>query len=70
MDNLEDAGRYYYLIQQLQSRYVVEPVEEILYHVDGQMLPITDVLKRGLNGANQVIVRYRKIGRASCRERV
>jgi hypothetical protein len=59
VDNLEDAGRYYYLIQQLQSRYVVEPVEEILYHVDGQMLPITDVLKRGLNGANQVLVRYR-----------
>ncbi|MBM3497162.1 MAG: hypothetical protein FJX74_00685 [Armatimonadetes bacterium] len=59
VDSLEDAGRYYYLIQQLQSRYVMEPVESILYHVDGELLPITEVLKRGLNGANQVLVRYR-----------
>jgi len=57
--SLEEAGRYYYLIQQLQSRYVMEPVESILYHVDGKLLPITEVLKTGVNGADQVLVRYR-----------
>jgi hypothetical protein len=59
VDSLTDAGRYYYLIQQLQTRYVMEPVESVLYHVDGELLPITEVLKRGLNGTNQVLVTYR-----------
>ncbi len=55
---LATAGRYYYLIQQLQSRYVMVPAAEILYHRDGKFAPISEALKTDAHKANQVLVRY------------
>jgi len=52
------CGRYYYLMQQLQSRYVMVPVREILYHRDGQLLPVSQALKTGAYTESQVLVRY------------
>jgi len=54
----EDAYRYYYLIQQLQSRYVMIPVAEIKYHQKGQFFSTTEALKTNAHYANQVYVRY------------
>ncbi|MBI3922129.1 MAG: hypothetical protein HY318_11980, partial [Armatimonadetes bacterium] len=52
------ATRYYYLMQQLQSRYVMVPVKEIRYHRDGRFYKITEALKSDAHSANQVHVRY------------
>ncbi len=56
---LADAARYYYLMQQLQSRYVMIPVEEIRYHHQGRFHDITDALKVDAHRTNQVRVRYK-----------
>ncbi len=52
------AGRYYYLMQQLQSRYVMIPVSEVLYHHAGRMVPISEALKQGDPLQSQVRVTY------------
>jgi len=56
--DLAEAGRYYYTMQQLQYRYVMVPVREILYHKGGRYMDITQALKTGANAAKQVVVRY------------
>lgn len=56
--NLAEAARYYYLIQQLQSRYVMIPAVEIRYHRDGRFYDLTEALKTDAHRANQVYVRY------------
>jgi len=56
--DLATAARYYYLIQQLQSRYVMIPAAEIRYHRQGAFHDITDALKKDALVANQVRVRY------------
>jgi hypothetical protein len=57
--DLTEAGRYYYLMQQLQSRYTMVPVQEILYHRDGKFVGISEALKTDAHSASQVLVRYR-----------
>jgi len=56
--NLAEAARYYYLIQQLQSRYGMIPAVEIRYHRDGRFYDITEALKTDAHRTNQVYVRY------------
>ena len=55
---LGEAARYYYLMQQLQSRYVMTPVESIRYHSDGKLYDITAALKTDARKSNQVLVTY------------
>ncbi|HQK94333.1 MAG TPA: hypothetical protein PLD23_12550 [Armatimonadota bacterium] len=52
------AGRYYYLMQQLQSRYVMIPATQVLYHHAGRMVPISEALKQGDPLQSQVRVTY------------
>lgn len=57
--DIETAARGYYLMQQLQARYTMVPVEEVLYHAkDDGMLPISEALPAGANLENQAYVRY------------
>ena len=56
--NLAEAARYYYLIQQLQSRYLMIPATEIRYHQSGRFYGITEALKLDAHQSNQVRVRY------------
>jgi hypothetical protein len=56
--DLPVVGRYYYLQQALQSRYIMEPVESILYHRDGVLQGTTDALKSGAFESSQVLARY------------
>jgi hypothetical protein len=53
-----EAARYYYLTQQLQSRYVMLPATGILYHQDGALRDITAALQAEALSENQVLVRY------------
>jgi len=57
-NDLPLAARYYYLMQQLQSRYVMVPVAEIRYHHGGRFLTTSEALKADAQRANQVRVRY------------
>ena len=52
------AARYYYLMQQLQSRYIMTPVREIRYHHQGRLYTTSEALKVDANRSNQVRVRY------------
>jgi len=56
--NLAEAGRYYYTMQQLQSRYVMFHVKQLLYHRDGRLYGASEALKADANAAKQVLVRY------------
>lgn len=53
-----EAARYYYLIQQLQSRYTMEPVAEVLYHQSGRLRDASRAIEDDALGSNQVLVRY------------
>jgi hypothetical protein len=57
-NDLPLAARYYYLMQQLQSRYVMVPVTEIRYHHEGRFLTTSEALKADAHHSNQVRVRY------------
>lgn len=54
------AARGYYMMQALQSRYHMIPVETILYRAaDGRMLTISEALPIGAHKENQVYVKYK-----------
>lgn len=54
------AARGYYLMQQLQRRYNMVPVETILYRAaDGRMLTISQALPIGANKRGQVHIKYK-----------
>jgi hypothetical protein len=54
------AARGYYLMQQLQSRYNMVPVETLLYRAaDGRMLTVSEALPIGANKLGQVHVKYK-----------
>ncbi len=53
-----EAGIYYYLMQQLQNRYVMEPVESILYHQAGRLEDASQALKSGAWENSQVLISY------------
>lgn len=52
------AARYYYLMQQLQSRYAMVPVTEIRYHHEGRFLTVSEALKAEAHRSSQVRIRY------------
>ena len=52
--------RIYFLMQQLQKFYGMEPVEEILYHnpEDGKFYPTSEAIRWGVYLNSQVLVKY------------
>lgn len=50
--------KYYYMIQQLQSRYAMVKVDKIRYWDGSQLLPTSQALARDIVKRNQVYVRY------------
>jgi hypothetical protein len=55
---LADTGRYYYTMQQLQARYVMVPVKEILYHRDGRFEHVSEAIRSDAIAEKQALVRY------------
>jgi hypothetical protein len=55
---LADTGRYYFTMQQLQARYVMVPVKDILYAYGGGFQRITEAIKSNAIAEKQVLVRY------------
>lgn len=49
----------YYLIQQLQSHYVLEPVEDIRYHADGRFHSPSEAVANDAYQQGHIYVRYR-----------
>jgi hypothetical protein len=49
----------YYLIQQLQSHYVLEPVEDLRYHAHGRLHSPSEAIANDAHTQAQIYVRYR-----------
>lgn len=59
-DDIAAVARSYYLMQQLQSRYAMVPVEAILYRAaDGRMLDVSHALPEDAHRENQVYAKYK-----------
>ena len=54
----EIALRGYYLLQQLQERYIMEPVAEIHYFDGERLVTSSEAILRGIYGENRLRIRY------------